>query len=59
MVNKLNFCYTYKVGDVLVWRIVKIKESLKDIYGQTLGKEETIILKVTDYNPRVSIPSGM
>ena len=38
---------------------IKIKESLKDIYGQTLGKEETIILNITDYNPRVSIPSGM
>lgn len=38
---------------------IKINENLKDIYGQTLGKEETIILNVTDYNPRVSIPYGM
>lgn len=38
---------------------IKINEHLKDIYGQSLGKEETIILNVTDYNPRVSIPEGM
>lgn len=38
---------------------IKINENLKDIYGQTLGKEETIILNVTDYNPSISIPEGM
>lgn len=38
---------------------IKIKGSLKDIYGQTLGKEKNITLNVTDYNPSVSIPSGM
>lgn len=38
---------------------IKINGSLKDIYGQTLGKEQNIILNVTDYNPSVSIPSGM
>lgn len=38
---------------------IKISEHLQDIYGQTLGKEETIILDVTDYNPSVSIPEGM
>ena len=38
---------------------IKINGSLKDIYGQILGEEQNIILNVTDYNPRVSIPSGM
>lgn len=38
---------------------IKIKGSLKDIYGQTLGEDKTITLNVTDYNPQVSIPSGL
>ena len=38
---------------------IKINGSLKDIYGQTLGEEQNITLNVTDYNPSVSIPSGM
>ncbi|WP_300368824.1 Ig-like domain-containing alpha-2-macroglobulin family protein [Brachyspira sp.] len=38
---------------------IKINGSLKDIYGQTLGKELNLTLNVTDYNPSVSIPSGM
>ena len=38
---------------------IKINGSLKDAYGQTLGKEQNITLNVTDYNPSLSIPSGM
>ena len=38
---------------------IKINGSLKDSYGQTLGEEQNITLNVTDYNPSVSIPSGM
>lgn len=38
---------------------IKINGSLKDSYGQTLGQEQNITLNVTDYNPSVSIPSGM
>ena len=38
---------------------IKINGSLKDSYGQTLAKEQNITLNVTDYNPSVSIPSGM
>lgn len=38
---------------------IKISGNLKDIYGQTLGEDENIILNVSDYNPGVSIPSGI
>lgn len=38
---------------------IKINGSLKDSYGQTLAQEQNITLNVTDYNPSVSIPSGM
>ena len=38
---------------------IKINGNLKDSYGQTLGEEQNITLNVTDYNPSVSIPSGM
>lgn len=38
---------------------IKISGALNDIYGQKLGKDEIITLDVNDYNPQVSIPSGM
>ncbi len=38
---------------------IKVKKSLKDISGNTLTNDVLITLNVIDYNPRVSIPSGM